>query len=452
MSDKRKIKVITYGTYDCLHHGHIRLLKRAKALGDYLIVGVTSEDFDVSRGKINVKQSLPERIEALRETGIPDEIIVEEYPGQKIEDIQKYDIDIFTVGSDWVGHFDYLNEYCQVIYLPRTVGVSSTELRSAENKLRYGIIGDATEVIQKFINEGNLVNGLEYMGRFTEGVINEPSRITEDEILFSSIEELLKIVDAVYIISRPDWNYKYAKIALEHGKHVICESPIALCTSDCEELFVLAKKNNCVLMEAVKTAYSLAFNRMLLLIKSGLIGEIASVDATCTSLSNPIIEKGDKIINNGSLYAWAPAALLAVYKILGTKYNKKSIETILLKEHFDIFTKINFQYPKAVATIKVGKGVKSEGELIISGTKGYIYVPAPWWKTDYFEARFENPNDTQRFFYQLKGEGIRNMIVSFVREIHTKSNSSNKIPENITESIVKIMEDFNKRDDVEIIG
>ena len=113
------VKVITYGTYDLLHRGHIRLLERARNLGDYLIVGVTSDDFDKSRGKINVSQPLMERIEALRQTGIADEIIVEEYEGQKIDDIKRFDVDIFTVGSDWEGHFDYLNEYCKVVYLSR---------------------------------------------------------------------------------------------------------------------------------------------------------------------------------------------------------------------------------------------------------------------------------------------------------------------------------------------
>ena len=129
------IKVITYGTYDLLHEGHIRLLKRAKALGDYLIVGVTSEDFDRSRGKINVKQSLAERIEGVRSTGLADEIIVEEYEGQKIDDIRRLGVDIFTVGSDWVGTFDYLKEYCQVIYLERTQGVSSTQIRAEKGRL-----------------------------------------------------------------------------------------------------------------------------------------------------------------------------------------------------------------------------------------------------------------------------------------------------------------------------
>ena len=88
------VKVITYGTYDMLHYGHIRLLERAKALGDYLIVGVTSDDYDKTRGKINNQQSLTERVESIRATGLADQIVVEEYEGQKIDDIRKYNIDI----------------------------------------------------------------------------------------------------------------------------------------------------------------------------------------------------------------------------------------------------------------------------------------------------------------------------------------------------------------------
>ena len=90
------VKVITYGTYDMLHYGHIRLLERARELGDYLIVGVTADDFDRSRGKINVEQSLAERMEGVRATGLADEIIVEEYEGQKIDDIRRLGIDVFS--------------------------------------------------------------------------------------------------------------------------------------------------------------------------------------------------------------------------------------------------------------------------------------------------------------------------------------------------------------------
>ena len=126
------IKVITYGTYDLFHEGHYRLLQRAKQLGDYLIVGVTTEEYDRTRGKLNVIDSLMTRIENVKKTGFADEIIIEESAGQKFRDIQKYKVDIFTVGSDWTGQFDYLKDYCEVIYLERTKNISSTMLRTKD--------------------------------------------------------------------------------------------------------------------------------------------------------------------------------------------------------------------------------------------------------------------------------------------------------------------------------
>ena len=152
-------KIITYGTYDLFHYGHQRLLERAKELGDYLIVGVTADDFDKQRGKINVEQSLMERIESVRASGLADKIIVEEYEGQKIDDIKRYGVDIFTVGSDWVGHFDYLNEYCDVVYLERTEGVSSSDIRSKYRSINLGLVGEGN-VLKKFYDESKYVNGI----------------------------------------------------------------------------------------------------------------------------------------------------------------------------------------------------------------------------------------------------------------------------------------------------
>ena len=122
-------KVITYGTYDLLHQGHVNLLRRAKELGDYLIVGVTNDSFDRERGKLNVRNNVLERVEAVRQTGYADQIIIEDYVGQKIDDIQKYDVDIFAIGSDWEGKFDYLKEYCEVVFLERTPGISTTQIK-----------------------------------------------------------------------------------------------------------------------------------------------------------------------------------------------------------------------------------------------------------------------------------------------------------------------------------
>ena len=433
------VKVITYGTFDLFHYGHKRLLKRAKALGDYLIVGVTADDFDKSRGKINVRQSLMERIEAVRDSGIADEIIVEEYEGQKIDDIRRYDIDIFTVGTDWVGKFDYLREYCQVIYLDRTEGVSSSEIRSEERRLRLGFVGESA-VVKKFICESRLVNGIEAAGICTNaaGTFDEEILKTED------YGELLKCVDAVYIASLPKLHYSQIRQALMMGKHVLCESPISTKAVECGELFKLAEENGCILMDSIKTAYSTAYARLLLLAKGGKIGTVYSVDATCTSLKEATKDSWN------SICGWGPTALLPVFNLLGYGYTSKSIISHLQSEGYDQFTKINFTYDHAVATIKVGKGVKSEGELIVSGTEGYIYVPAPWWKTDYFEIRYEDQTRNKRYFYQLDGEGIRYELVAFYKAIETGRNVS-YISKGISEAICGIVEDFYGRVDWEEI-
>lgn len=435
-------KVITYGTYDLLHYGHIRLLERAKALGDYLIVGVTADDFDKTRGKINVQQSLMERIEGVKATGIADEIIIEEYEGQKIDDIQRYGVDIFTVGDDWVGKFDYLNEYCEVVYLSRTQGVSSSELRNEKRSLRLGLVGESN-ILKKVFKESRYVNGIQISGMYTEDK-SAVEEILDSVEAYNSYEELLNNSDAVYIITSPKFHYRDIKKALKHGKHVLCESPIALSELECQKLFQLADEKKCILMDAIKTAYSTAYHRMLLQVKTGKIGIPKSIEATCTSIreiDSTDVNKMERSWN--SISAWGPTALLPVLQIFGTDYRDCRIITWLDNEqyHYDAFTKIDFCYPDSVASVKVGQGVKAEGELIISGTKGYIYVPAPWWKTEYFEVRYENQENNRRYFYQLDGEGIRYELVSFARSIETEKSMSN-VEKNISCNIAGVMEQF----------
>lgn len=441
------VKVITYGTYDMLHYGHVRLLERAKALGDYLIVGITSDDYDKTRGKINNQQSLMERIAAVKATGIADEIIVEEYEGQKIDDIRRLDVDIFTVGSDWIGYFDYLNEYCKVVYLPRTEGISSSEVRAEKRKLKIGLVGSAV-FRTKFINESKFVNGVEVFGVYASHPGNEPE--VQDLFYTDNYDELLEKVDAVYIISKPEKHYKHTKRALEAGKHVLCESPIAYTKDECNELFALAKQKSLILMDAIKTAYSTAYERLILMAKGGKIGQVISIDAVCTSLRDGISIDGTDLSKKwNSMCGWAPAAMLPVFQIFGTEYKDKVFYTKFQDkdENIDAFTKIDFVYPSGVATVKVAKGAKAEGELVVAGTKGYIYVPAPWWKTDYFEVRYENPENNKRFFYQLDGEGIRYEIVAFAKAIESGKNIS-YVSEEISEAIAGVIEDFNERNNM----
>ncbi len=443
------VTVITYGTYDLLHYGHIRLLERAKALGDYLIVGVTADAFDKTRGKINVEQSLMERIEAVKSTGLADKIIVEEYEGQKIDDVLRYNVDIFAIGSDWKGKFDYLNEYCTVEYLDRTEGISSSDIRTQKHELKIGLVGNSN-ILNKFYNEAKYVNGVTISGVCTTDDRSFCNELKQLPLVTNSYQELLESVDAVYIISSPHYHYEQIKTALQNGKHVLVESPVALNVKDCNELFELAAHNNCVLAEAIKTAFSTAYSRMILLAKSGIIGDVISVDATCTSLRNPSVGAGEHHWN--SIEAWGPNALLPIFQLLGTEYISRQMAVRYTdeKKKQDAFTKISFVYPHSVASVKIGQGVKSEGELIISGTKGYIYVPAPWWKTDYFEVRFENQSDNKRYFYQLDGEGIRYEIVAFNNAI-SKGYSNHYIDRNISISISRLMDDFYTGEDVIII-
>lgn len=447
------VKVITYGTYDLLHYGHIRLLERAKALGDYLIVGVTSDVFDRERGKINVQQSLMERVEAVRATGLADEIIIEEYEGQKIDDIKRLNVDIFTVGSDWKGKFDYLSAYCKVVYLDRTSGVSSTEIRSEQQVVRLGLVGESP-ILNKIERESQYVNGLESGKVFTLNDAYLSDNLKRSAQQAASYQDLLDDCDALYVISAPEKHYAQIREALQKGKHVLCESPVTMEIEQWEELRQMAKDKQLVLMDSIKTAYSVAYYRLLLLAKGGIIGDIISVDATCTSLVDfdPTQDSQKSLYEWNSICAWGPTALLPIFQLLGTAFTSKQIATHFLDENqkYDAFTKISFVYPHAVASLKVGQGVKSEGSLVISGTKGYIYVPAPWWKTDYFEVRYENPQNNKRYFYQLDGEGLRYMLLSFLKAIRTGKDFS-YVSGDISRAIIQIISDFEKRCDMAMI-
>lgn len=394
-----------------------------------------------------------ERVEAVRATGLADEIIIEEYEGQKIDDIKRLNVDIFTVGSDWKGKFDYLKAYCQVVYLDRTSGVSSTEIRSEQQVVRLGLVGESP-ILNKIERESQYVNGLESGKVFTLNDTYLSDSLKRPSQQAASYQDLLDDSDALYVISAPEKHYAQIKEALQKGKHVLCESPVTMETEQWEELRQMAKDRKLVLMDSIKTAYSVAYYRLLLLAKGGVIGDIISVDATCTSLVDfdPTHDSQKSLYEWNSICAWGPTALLPIFQLLGTDFASKQITTHFLDEHqkYDAFTKISFVYPHAVASLKVGQGVKSEGSLVISGTKGYIYVPAPWWKTDYFEVRYENPQNNKRYFYQLDGEGLRYELLSFLKAIRTGKDFS-YVSGDISECIIKVIADFEARKDMVVI-
>lgn len=130
-------KVITYGTFDMLHTGHINLLRRAKEYGDYLIVAVSTDEFNKIKGK-EAYYSFEQRKAILEAVRYVDEVIPEHSWEQKIDDVKNHNIDVFVMGDDWKGKFDFLKDYCEVIYLPRTVGISTSKIKNDLNGVQNG--------------------------------------------------------------------------------------------------------------------------------------------------------------------------------------------------------------------------------------------------------------------------------------------------------------------------
>ena len=440
-------KVITYGTYDLLHEGHVNLLRRAKALGDYLIVGVTNDSFDRERGKLNVRNNVLERVEAVKATGFVDQVIIEDYMGQKIDDILKYDVDIFAIGSDWEGKFDYLKEYCDVVYLPRTEGVSSTMLRAeSEIMVRMGVVG-CGRIAQRLVAETSKVDAVRLEGLYDVSRAKAEELAPEGTYVADSFEELVARVDAVYIATPHLAHYPQAKYAIEHGRHVLCETPMVLNGEEAEELYRLAEEHGVVLLEANKTAYCPAFNHLITLIKSGLIGDVVGVDASESKLwgEENLRRELDPQQAGGSLYEMGSYPLLPIMRLLGTDYEDVNLYSRLNGDGVDVYTRGIMRYKSAVASFQLGLGVKTEGNLVISGTKGYAYVPSPWWKTDYFELRYEDQNQNKKYFYKWDEPGLRYELQEFVSCIVNKRRCSARLRPQESITMARIMQQFAER-------
>ena len=432
-------KVITYGTFDLFHQGHLNLLKRAKKLGDYLIVGVTTEHFDEARGKVNVIDSTLERVENVRKTGLADEIIIEDHEGQKMEDIQKYGVDIFTVGSDWVGTFDYLKAFCKVIYLERTPDVPSTMLREGRFQIvQIGIVGTG-RIAPRFVAEEKYVSGINIIAAYNPEVEsgNEFQKKYEIDTYFEDYDAFLEKVDAVYIASPNETHYDYARRALLAGKHVLSENPVALSKEKTIELYQIAREKDIILLEGIKTAYCPGFQQLINTARSGQIGEIRDVEACYSRLADPMSRERTDARFGGAFLEFAAYTLLPIFKLFGTHYESVQIESILDDNGLDLYTKIMLRYPQGMATAKCGVGVKSEGQLVIAGTKGYILAESPWWLTRKYQVRYENPNQIDNYEPRFQGDGLRYEMSEFVSKINHVEKSDYKLTE---EEIVAISE------------
>lgn len=395
-------KVITYGTFDLFHQGHYNILKRAREYGDYLIVGVTGEIYDVGRGKLSVHDSLAQRIAHVYETGLADEIIVEEYLGQKISDINKYGVDTFVIGDDWKGKFDHLSKYCNVVYLERTKGISSTMLRDESFRVyNIGIIADVDDDNQ-IIKESNKISGFDVNSFYSENRSISKLFLEKYDIYneCNSVEELINNSDIVYVRTRFEDRERYIRKALMAGCNVICDPPFASSSKQVKSLYNIAKTQNAILCENSKITHVYVFNQLLWMIQGGLIGDVLSFNCSISR-----IDRHRKNV----FYDLLCYALYPLFKIMGLEYDSCDIK--LNRSGSDInFGSLTFNYGNSRAILNVGDKVRVSNQLEIIGSEGTIRCQGNWWRGSYFEVEKPEQEELEIYNTNYTGNGYKYLL------------------------------------------
>lgn len=430
-------KVITYGTFDLFHRGHYNILKRAKEEGDYLIVGVTGERYDNERGKLSVQDSLATRIENVQKTGFADKIIVEEYLGQKIPDILKYDVDVLVIGSDWKGKFDHLNKYCEVKYLERTKNISSTQIR--EESLNIYSLGIATDDLHDndVIIESKSVSGIHAESVFSADAAVADGFCSKFELdkAYSNYDEFLESADIIYIKTRLEDRARYVEEAILKGKNVICDAPISLDSKVEQRLAKLAKDENVFMLHNVATLYLQAFGQLLWMARGNLIGDLVSVKARVSR--EYFDDRNVMLYNDVAYYTICP-----IIKILGTDF--KECDSKIIKDSFgnDIYGQYTIKYDNAIATAEVNMDLEVENEMEIIGTEGSIIVPEDWWRIGYFRVKEKGSRNYKRYSSNLEGNGFRYLLQALQNMMkikNTKSETTHGMTEDEMQAILKIL-------------
>ena len=254
-------------------------------------------------------------------------------------------------------------------------------------------------------------------------------------------------VDVVYVASPHLTHYDYTKRSLLEKKHVLCEIPFVLEKSQAEELYNIAHDNNLVLLEASKTAFCPAFNHLVTLVKSGVIGDVVDVKASLSKIVMPPIRELDASQAGGAMTEHSPLPLLAIFKLLGLHYKDVYFHT-KIENGVDIYTQGVMNFPHATSSFTLGIGVKTEGNLVVSGTRGYVYVPAPWWLTDFFEVRYEDQSKNKKYFYSYDGDGLRYEIQEFFSMIVNNRRNSYKLRSDESVAITEIIEKYRLKKNV----
>lgn len=317
-------------------------------------------------------------------------------------------------------------------------------MSKAENKIRLGIIGTGriAHRFAKMANETELIP-ISYV---YNPHLQSAEQFAEDcgiSFYTDNWDTFVSRIDAAYIASPHQTHEGYAKKLLETGIHVLCEKPMCFRRMEAEALYALAKGKDCILMEALKTADCPGFLAMMELAKSGVIGEIRDVEACFSRLTPTNLREYTDTECGGSFTEFGSYVLLPIFRLLGTGYQSFSSQSILAPNGVDNYTRLNFQYENAIAAAKTGLGVKTEGQLVISGTKGYILCESPWWLTRTFEVRYEDPNKREVYQYPYENSGLQYELETFIRRIQEKNAIlEGGISQEESVAMAGVMEDF----------
>ena len=328
-------------------------------------------------------------------------------------------------------------------------GVTEQNLSEAfVKKIPLAFIG-ATGIAPRFISEAKYVSGVQIITAYNpvRGEENvEKFREQYASIVFEteSYDRFLDMVDAVYIASPNETHYDYVKKALLSGKHVLSEKPIAFTRRETQLLYDLAEEKGLILFEAVKVAYCPGFQELINVARSGKIGEIKDIEADFTRLASENSRERTDAKYGGAFYEFGPSVLVPIIKLMGTDYKHISFHSIFDKNGVDEYNKINIYYDNAMATARTGVAVKTEGQLVISGTKGYILAQSPWWLTRHFEVRYEDSSRIEPYDPPFRGDGLRYEISEFIRKIAGFSRNGYKLTAEDSIFMAEIIEKYTK--------
>ena len=287
---------------------------------------------------------------------------------------------------------------------------------------RAGVIGTG-RIANRFMPEAGLADGIQVQAVYNPHLDSAVQFASRWGLEASrDLTDFFQRVDLVYVASPHETHAAYIKAALDHGKHVLCEKPLALKGEQAKELFAYAERQNLVLFEGIKTAYCPGFRKMLEIARSGSIGSICYVEACFTKLESGDSRELTDRMYGGSFTELGSYCLLPIIKLLGNGFEDVRFDSIKADNGLDVFTKATFRYPGALAAAICGLGAKAEGRLVISGTKGYATAEAPWWKTTDMEVHYENPLEVEQYSEPFLGDGLRYEITAFVDWVNRVEN------------------------------